>query len=450
MALDADTLRADNARFLWHPMCHPADMESTPPRIFASAEGCHVTDLDGNRVVDAVGGLWNVNLGYSCAPIKEAIAKQLEVMPYCSTFRGTSAPGPIALSKRLAELTAPEGMRRAFFTSGGSDSVETALRLARQYWKVRGMGDRTKFLSFQRGYHGTHFGGASVTGNARFRNSYGPVLAGCFQMPFPASYRNPFGTDDPERLTDLCLSLIDDEIIAQGPDTVAAFIAEPVLGSGGVFVPPPRLWEGLREICSRHGVLLISDEVITGLGRAGAWFGCRLWDVKPDMMCLAKGLTSGYFPLGAVLVDKEVNDTFMGSSAAAGGIFHGYTYSGHPVGCAAALAAIDATLAMPHLPERCATLGARMRSAFAEMDHPLVGEVRGLGLMMALEMVSDRATKAPAGGELMAKLQDSIFDNGAWVRVSGNTVIMSPPLVLADDEADTVISAVSAGLGAIG
>ena len=449
--LPPQELRARNARHVWHPMEHPRDAVATPPRIFVAAEGCHVTDLEGNRVVDAAGGLWNVNLGYSCRPVKEAIARQLETMPYCSTFRGWTSPGVIALSKRLCEITAPEKMRRAFFTSGGSDSVETALRLARQYWKVRGMGDRTKFISFKKGYHGTHFGGASVNGSARFRRNYEPLLAGCLQAPFPETYRNPFGTDDPERLADLCLSLIDDEIVAQGADTVAAFIAEPVLGAGGVHVPPPRLWKGLREICDRHEVLLVSDEVITGLGRAGAWLGCRLWDVVPDMMCLAKALTSGYFPLGAVMIGEKVEGAFMADQSGAGGIYHGYTYSGHPVGCAAALAALDATFAMPDLPERAARLGDSILSALNQHadGHPMVGEIRGRGLMIALEMVSDRKSKAPADGRTMAKLHQAIYDAGASVRVSGNLVILSPPLVISDSEARQVTDAVGSGLAAL-
>lgn len=444
-------LRADNARHVWHPMEHPRASLASPPRIFTAADGCMVTDADGNRVIDAVGGLWNVNLGYSCQPVKDAITQQLETMPYCSTFRGWTSPGVIALSKRLCEITARENMQSAFFTSGGSDSIETALRLTRQYWKLRGMRDRIKFMSFKKGYHGTHFGGASINGSARFRRYYEPLLAGCLQMPFPAAYRNPFGTDDPARLTDLCLSLIEDEIIAQGADTVAAFIAEPVLGAGGVYVPPPQLWQGLREICDRHEVLLISDEVITGLGRAGAWFGCRLWDVVPDMMCLAKALTSGYFPFGAVMIGEKVASAFMADESGGGGIYHGYTYSGHPVGCAAALAALEVTFAMDNLPERTAALGALMLAALSDTarHHPRVGEVRGLGLMMALEIVADKNDKTPANGEVMARLHQAIYDAGVSVRVSGNLVILSPPLVISDTEATQITDAIAAGLAAL-
>lgn len=447
----ADSLRADNARYVWHPMEHPREALESPPRIFVSAEGCYVTDIDGNRVLDAVGGLWNVNLGYSCQPIKAAMAKQLDTMPYCSTFRGWTSPGVISLSKRLCEITAQENMRRAFFTSGGSDSVETALRLARQYWKVKGLHGRTKFMSFKKGYHGTHFGGASVNGSARFRQNYEPLLAGCLHMPFPDPYRNPFGTDDPQRLTDLCLSLIEDEIIAQGAETIAAFIAEPVLGAGGVYVPTPELWSGLREICDRFEILLISDEVITGFGRAGEWFGCRLWDVKPDLMCLAKALTSGYFPLGAVMVGEKMEDAFMQDKGSAGSIYHGYTYSGHPVGCAAAMATLDATFQMKDLPKRMATLGDKMLADLKQIgdSHPMVGDVRGKGLMIAIEIVSDKNSKAMASKEKMHQLHQAIYDAGTSVRITGNLVILSPPLVISDDESASIIEAVSAGLAKI-
>lgn len=443
-------LRDENARHLFHPMEHPNDSVASPPRIFTAADGCTVTDDEGHTVIDAVGGLWNVNLGYSCQPIKDAIAEQLRCMPYCSTFRGWTSPPAIELSRRLCDITAPENMKRVFFTSGGSDSVETAMRLARQYWKLRGMNDRTKFLSFKNGYHGTHFGGASVNGSARFRRNYEPLLAGCFQLPFPTPYRNPFGTDDADKLAALCLSLIDDEITAQGGDTIAALIAEPVLGAGGVYVPPADFWRDLRDICTRHDILLISDEVITGFGRSGAWFGCRLWDVRPDMMCLAKALTSGYFPLGAVMLGDKVTDAFMQNHDATGGIYHGYTYSGHPVGCAAALATLDATFALDDLPKHVRRQGDDLMRGLRQLEsHPLVGDIRGIGLMLAIEMVADKSTKQAADKKTMAALQQAVYEAGASVRVSGNTVILSPPLIISADETEKIVNALSAGLSTL-
>jgi putrescine---pyruvate transaminase len=231
-------LRENNARQVWRPMAHPNEMDGSPPRIIVSGEGSTVTDIDGRRVVDAVVGLWNVDLGYSNAAIKQAIAEQLAALPYYSAFRGTTHPRLIELGHRLVEALKPEEARRAFFTSGGSDSVESALRIARQYWKVRGQADRVKFLALKKGYHGTHFGGASVNGNSNFRRAYEPLLPGVFHAPTPFLYRNPFNESDPDRLAALCLNAIEDEIKFQGADTIAAASAEPVQGAGGVIVFP--------------------------------------------------------------------------------------------------------------------------------------------------------------------------------------------------------------------
>ncbi|HSF91237.1 MAG TPA: aminotransferase class III-fold pyridoxal phosphate-dependent enzyme, partial [Paracoccaceae bacterium] len=209
---DSNFLKENNARHFWHPMAAPSDSLQNPPRIITGASGVRIKDIDGHETVDGVGGLWNVNLGYSCQPVKDAIAAQLEQLPYYSTFRGTSNDAVIELSYELAEFFAPDGLTRAFFTSGGSDSVETALRLARQYHKIRGESGRTKFLSLKKGYHGTHIGGASVNGNANFRNAYEPLLPGCFHIPAPYTYRNPFNETDPARLAQLCIAALEDEI----------------------------------------------------------------------------------------------------------------------------------------------------------------------------------------------------------------------------------------------
>jgi adenosylmethionine-8-amino-7-oxononanoate aminotransferase len=449
MTAAANFLKENNAKQIWHPMGHPNEMESDPPRILTSAEGVHVTDLDGHRLLDAVGGLWNVNLGYSCQPIKDAIARQLAELPYCTTFRGTSHPTANELSHRLVEMMAPERMTRAFFTSGGSDSVETALRLARQYWKLRGQADRTKFIALKKGYHGTHFGGASVNGNANFRRNYEPLLPGCFHVPAPFAYRNPFDEDDPERLGRLAARMIEEEIAFQGAGTVAALIAEPVMGAGGVIVPPDNFWPLLRETCDRHDILLIADEVITGFGRAGAQFGSRGWGVAPDMMCIAKAITSGYFPLGATMVGEKVEAAFKANNDPTGSIGHGYTYSGHPVGCAAALAALD-VMAEMDLPANAKRQGEDLltRLKALQLRHPIVGDVRGKGLMVALELVSDRVAKTPAPKDLMRRVADRTAEAGVLIRVSGNVIILSPPLILEGGHIAEIAEALDAGLAA--
>ncbi|MEL6233600.1 MAG: aminotransferase class III-fold pyridoxal phosphate-dependent enzyme, partial [Pseudomonadota bacterium] len=414
---DSNFLREQNARHIWHPMGHPGALQRDLPVIVSSAEGVHLTDIDGHRSIDAVGGLWNVNLGYSSDPVKAAIAEQLARLPYYSAFAGTTNEPAIELSYELAEWFAPDGMVRAMFTSGGSDSVETCLRLARQYHKIRGEHGRVKFLSLKKGYHGTHFGGASVNGNARFRTSYEPLLPGCHHIPAPYTYRNPFNESDPAKLAQAIVQVAEDEIAFQDPKTIAAFIMEPILGAGGVIVPHESFMPMMRALCDKHGILMISDEVITGFGRSGDWSGARHWGVQPDMMSTAKAITSGYFPFGATLISEKVAEVFEKEEAGQGFIGHGYTYSAHPVGAAAALATLAETKRL-NLVENAAARGTQIYEgllALAE-KHALIGDVRGgHGLMTAIELVSDRATKTPVAKEVGLQVQKVAYQHGCMV-----------------------------------
>ncbi|NLR97732.1 aspartate aminotransferase family protein [Rhizobium sp. P38BS-XIX] len=441
----------NNARHLWHPMAHPAEMQANPPRIINSGEGVEIVDIHGKKVLDAVGGLWNVNLGYSCEPVKKAIRDQLDELPYYSTFRGTTNSPLIELSYELAEWFKPDGLSRSFFTSGGSDSVETCLRLARQFHKVNGQPERTKFVALKKGYHGTHFGGASVNGNQNFRRNYEPLLPGVIHLPAPFSYRNPFNTTDDAEITAAIGRLFEDEIAFQGADTIAALIVEPVLGAGGVIVPHETFLPLMREICDRHGILLIADEVITAFGRTGAWTGSRLWGVQPDMMSTAKAITNGYFPFGAVMISDKVAQVFESNKSAVGSIGHGYTYSGHPVGAAAALATLKETKRL-NVAENAAARGEELLSGLKKLQdkHELIGDIRGKGLMCALELVSDRAKKSGAAKDVIQKVQDATYDAGVLVRTSGANVIMSPPLIVTAENVQTMLTALDAGLTAAG
>ena len=392
---DSNYLKERNAKSIWHPMAHPADSLNNPPTIVTEAEGTRISDVDGHQVVDAVGGLWNVNLGYSCEPVKAAIANQLDRLPYYSIFRGTSNDCVIELGDILQDFFAPDGLTRAFYTSGGSDSVETALRLARQYHKIKGHEARTKYLSLKKGYHGTHFGGASVNGNANFRTAYEPLMPGCFHIPAPYTYRNPFNETDPERLAQLCLQTLEDEIAFQGANTIAALIMEPILGAGGVIPPHESFMPGVRKICDQHGILLIADEVITAFGRTGSWTGSRHWGVKPDFMCTAKAITNGYFPFGAVMIADHVVEVFEGDTEGKAAIGHGYTYSGHPVGAAAAIACVTETLRL-NVKDNAAARGQQLFEGLQKLydDFDVIGDLRGgHGLMCALELVSDRTQR---------------------------------------------------------
>ncbi len=448
---DSNFLKENNARSLWHPMSHPADMRANPPEIITHAEGVRITDIDGHQVIDAVGGLWNVNLGFSCDPIKKAMTAQMDKLPFYSAFRGTTTDVVIELAEVLRDFFAPDGLSRALFTSGGADSVEAALRLSRQYHKLRGEPSRTKFLSLKKGYHGTHFGAASVNGNANFRTPYEPLLPGCFHIPCPYPYRNPFNETNPEKLSQLCLAALEDEIAFQNPKTIAAFIMEPVLGAGGVIVPPPSFMPGVREICSRHGILMISDEVITGFGRTGDWTGARHWGVQPDLMTIAKAITNGYFPFGALMMSESFAEVFEKDDTGAGFLGHGQTYSGHPVGAAGALACLDETLRL-QVQKNAAARGTELYQGLVKLKdrHQVLGDVRGgHGLMLGMELVADRATKKPIDPATIQKVQKATYEAGAMVRMSGPNLMMSPPLILTSEDVQGILAALEAGFSSL-
>ncbi len=447
---DDNFLKENNARHMWHPMTHPADSLANPPRVITGASGVRIRDMEGNEVIDAVGGLWNVNLGYSCDPIKQAIRDQLEALPYYSTFRGTSNDAVIELSYMLREFFAPEGLSRAFFTSGGGDSIEIALRLARQYHKVKGEAGRVKYLSLKKGYHGTHFGGASVNGNANFRAQYEPMLPGCFHTPAPYTYRNQFNESDPEKLAQFCLDALEEEINFQGAHTIAAFVMEPILGAGGVIVPYASFMPGVREICTRHGILMIADEVVTAFGRTGSWTGSRHWGVKPDLMATAKAITNGYFPFGACMISDEIAEVFENDTSGKANVASGYTYSGHPTGAAAAVACIRETKRL-NVVENAAARGTQLHQGLLALKekYDIIGDVRGgEGLMAGIEFVSDRANKTPLDGATAGRIQETIYHAGVMARISGPNMILSPALVISEDDIAAVLAALETGFKA--
>lgn len=451
MSFDAKYLKANNARYLWHPMAAPEAMRAEPPDIIVKGEGVWIWDVDGHKMVDGVGGLWSANLGFGRREIRDAIIAQMDELPYYNTFRGTTHARAIELSTRLVKMMQPEGVEAVFFSNGGSDAVETALKLARQYWKIKGQADRIKFIALRQAYHGVHFGGMSVNGNTNFRRPYEPLLPGCFHVDTPWLYRNPY-TDDPVALGEICAHLLEREIQFQGPDTVAAFIAEPVQGAGGVIVPPENYWPLVRAVCDKYGVLLIADEVVTGFGRTGAMFGTRLWGVQADLMCLAKGISSGYVPLGATTVGHKVAEAFDAATGGLGSVSHGYTYSGHPVAAAAALATLD-ILDKEDIPGNAATQGARLIGALKafETKYKTVGEVRGKGLMVCIEMVADKATKTAfaRAADVPGKVTRAAYRHGAMVRCSGANIILSPALVMQAPEIDLIVAALDAAFAEV-
>ena len=447
---DENFLKENNAKYFWHPMAHPGEMLQTPPMIISKAYGVEVEDSDGHKMLDAVGGLWNVNLGYSCQPIKDAINKQLSKMPYCNTFRGITNDKAIELSFELNQWFAEDNMERVFFTQGGSDSIDTAMRLVRQYWKVKGKIDRTKFISLSKGYHGTHYGGASLCGDARFRRNYEPGIPGVFHIPAPYTYRNTFQEENSELLAQKCIQNLEEQISYQGGDTIAAFVMEPVIGSGGVIVPHKSFMEMVRETCNKHEILLIADEVICAFGRTGDWTGSRLWGVKPDIMTIAKALTGGYFPMGATLMSSEIAETIEKNNDALGMLGHGYTNSGNPVGAAAALVALEETKKQK-LSSNAKERGKELLIGLKQLKlkYEMIGDVRGQGLMAAIETVEDRTSKKPAGKDKVAKVFQAICDAGVLVRASGNNFIISPSLIISKDDVKKILAAINHGFNSI-
>lgn len=392
------------------------------PVIFDRAEGMHYVTPDGRRVLDMMAGLWCVNAGHAHPRVVAAIREAAGRLDFVSSFR-MSHPGAFAFARRL--LDAVPMMARAFFSNSGSEAVDTALKIARAYHRARGEAGRVKFIGRAKAYHGVGFGGLSVGGIARHKRDFGPLLGDVFHLPLPHDPALRFLRGRPPADPRWAGAL--EEILAvQDPSTVAAVIVEPVTGSGGVYPPPLGYLEMLRAICDRHGILLVFDEVITGFGRLGACTAAEALGVAPDIMTMAKGLTNGAVPMGATLVSERVYEAFMAAPRSAPELMHGYTYSAHPLACAAGLAALDA-----YLEEGMFAAAARIADPFAEallalQAEPHVVDVRCCGLLAAVEL----APRPDAPGARGAAVADRCLDEGVLIRAAGDTLVLSPPLVV--------------------
>ncbi|PWC22587.1 aminotransferase class III-fold pyridoxal phosphate-dependent enzyme [Brenneria nigrifluens DSM 30175 = ATCC 13028] len=433
-----------NAYRFWHPMAHPNDWVNREPLRIVKSDGLYVWDDKGRKMLDGFAGLWCVNVGHNRPEVKAAIGRQMDELSYYQLFDGVSHPAAEKLSSKLIEMTQPEGMSRVLYGLGGSDGVETALKVARQYWILQGEPRRTRFISLKNAYHGVHIGGTSVSGLPVYRLGYGPLLEGCSQIESPCLYRNPWNCDDPAELGKLVAEQLEREILYHGADTIAAFIAEPVQGAGGVIVPPANFWPLVREVCDRHGVLLIADEVVTGFGRSGALFGSRGWGVKPDIMVFAKALTAGYVPLSATVFNQRIEEAYLQNRDARGLLMTGYTYGGHPLACAAGLAVLD-IVEKENLPVNAAHMGEYLlgRLQSFEQRFPSVGDVRGKGLMIVLDLVEDKTTKASLAPDnnLAFRIAQATREAGAVVRPVGPKLVLAPPLVIDKAGCDQLVNA---------
>ena len=402
------------------------------PRMFVEADGMYYTTADNRKVLDGTAGLWCCNAGHKRPKIVEAVQKQVAELDYAPAFQ-MGHPKAFELASRLIDI-APDNMEHVFYTNSGSESVETALKIALAYHKARGDAGRTRLIGRERGYHGVNFGGISVGGIVNNRKFFGSLLTGVDHLPhthLPDS--NAFTRGQPEHGAYLADDL--ERIVGlHGAETIAAVIVEPMAGSTGVLLPPKGYLERLREICTKHGILLIFDEVITGFGRLGAGFGADYFGVKPDLMTTAKGLTNGVIPMGAVFATAEIHDAFMQGPENAIELFHGYTYSGNPIAAAAGLATLD-TYREENLFERAAELS----SYWEEMLHGLKGlphviDVRNLGLIGAIEL--EPIAGKPTERAFNAFLE--CYDKGVLIRTTGDIIALSPPLIIEKQEIDRI------------
>lgn len=422
-----EELLKEDVKHLIHPITVLGEHERTGPLVIAEGKGILVWDSDGKEYIDGMAGLWNVSVGHGRSAIAEAIAEQAAKLAFCPSFWGLANIPSIMLGHKLAELT-PPGLKRYFFTSGGSESNETALKIARYSFRMQGQEEKFKIVSREHAYHGVSYGALSATGIAAYWKNFGPTVPGFLHLPAPYCYRCPLDKEYP-RCEVACASALEEAVLKEGPDTVAAFIAEPVMGVGGVIVPPPEYFPRIEKICREYGVLFITDEVITGFGRTGKMFAVEHWGVQPDLMSVAKAITSGYVPLGAVAVSEGV---YEGLKAADTPFMHGFTYNAHPVACAAALANLD-ILVGEDLAGNAAAVGPYFLARLGELRrYRAVGDVRGLGLMAAVELVAEKQTKAkfdPAQKAAL-KVQMAARRHGLLCRAAGDTLLFAPPLII--------------------
>ncbi len=450
---DTAELRRLDRDHCWHPLFQHSQLDGdTELTVFDRGEGCTLYDSEGGAYLDAGGGLWNVNVGYGRQEIAQAAFEQMQRLPY---YPHSQINEPATrLSAKLAELLPADAshgdLSRVFFSNSGSEANETAFKIARQCQRQRHPGqNRYKIIARYQGYHGFTMGALSATGQVGRRTPYEPLVPGFLHVDPPYCYRCPLKLSYPD-CGIACVDEFDEMIRREGPETVAAIVVEPVIGGGGVILPPDEYMPRLREICDRHEVLLIVDEVITGWGRTGKLFACEHWDVVADMVVTAKGITSGYLPMGATIVTDKVFDAFSGSPGDGSELAQVCTYGGHPPCCAAALANID-ILMRERLWENAADVGAYLLHGLRGLNSPLIGEIRGIGLMLAVELVDD--TGALLDGVRTAKVKAGVKSAGVLVGQMSHAVIgpnsvlcLSPPLILTRAEADQIVDALGTAL----
>jgi len=429
---------ADAAHFL-HPFTDFKALAGKGSRIITRADSIYLWDSEGRKVLDAMSGLWCVNVGYGQRALVDAAARQMLELPFYNAFFQTATKPAIELAELLAEVTPPQ-FRHVFFSGSGSEGNDTVVRMVRRYWDLLGQPQRQVIISRRNAYHGSTMAGASLGGMAGMHAQGGLPIPGIVHIgqPYWWEHGRPAGlTRDEFGL--VAARWLEDKILEVGADKVAAFIGEPIQGAGGVIIPPVTYWPEIQRICDRHGVLLVSDEVICGFGRTGHWFGCETLGFRPDLMTFAKGVTSGYVPLGGVMVGDRIARVLIEQ----GGEFtHGYTYSGHPVACAVALANIRLIQQLDLVAHVHDNVGPYLAEAYAGLrDHPLVGDAETCGLMAALLLVKDKTTGTPFPDEIEIGMvcRGHCFREGLIMRAVGDRMIVAPPLVITRPQIDEMM-----------
>jgi len=435
--LSNSLIELDRAHLV-HPLASYRGHEQAGVRVLRSAKGATITEAGGRQLVDGFAGLWCVNVGYGHESIVEAAARQMRELPYATGYFGLGSEASIRLAAELAER-APGDLDHVYFTLGGSDAVDSTVRFIRYYFHAQGRPQKDQFISLEQGFHGSSSVGAGLTALSAFHAGFGVPLDWQHKIPSHYVYRNPVGTD-PAAIIESSLDALRAKVAELGQDRVAAFYAEPIQGSGGVLVPPPGWLRAMADLCRELDILFVADEVITGFGRTGPLFACSDEDVVPDLMTVAKGLTSGYAPMGAVLISERVYGT-IADGAGSAVVGHGYTYSGHPVSAAVGLEVLR--LYEAGLLENGRRAGARLMEGLRSLsDHPLVGDVRGRGMLAAVELVVDKARKTPLpkGADPSRRVFDRAWDNGLIVRAFAQGVLgYAPPLCCTDGEIDAIV-----------
>ncbi len=435
----------DSANHL-HPFTTHHDLREKGPRVITHAEGVYIYDSEGNKILDGMAGLWCVQLGYGVDELARAAYDTLKKLPYYNLFFQTTTPYAAELAALIASKT-PAGVDQILFSSSGSEANDSALKLIWYYWNLMGKPNKKAIISRQRAYHGSTVAGASLSGL--------PFMQGIFDLPLPrihhigptpCYYQYGSAGESESDFAKRCAKALEDKILELGPENVAAFIGEPVMGAGGLMTPPDGYWPEIERICRKYDILLWSDEVICGFGRTGSWFGCQTYGVTPDLMTMAKGMSSGYQPISAVALGRRMAEPIIQSDSE---MAHGYTYSGHPVACAVAIKNIQMIEEKELVGSRGRAASERFQARLNELqDHPLVGETRGVGLLGAIELVRNKETKErySASGETGVICRGHCFESGVVMRAVGETMFLCPPLVISDSEIDELFTLVKRAL----